>query len=87
MLKLPVYMKWPMYDEATQTQYFPFKTVCMVCTFTMLLLASALVRALKFDHLLRHEEYELHEEESPSKEELQPTPTGKHTCTWMFVGN
>jgi len=76
VLKLPVYMKWPLYDEETQTQYFPFKTVCMVCTFIMLLLASATVRALKLDHILRWEEYELHEEESPSKEELQPTPTG-----------
>ena len=84
VLKLPVYMKWPLYDDKSHTQYFPFKSVCMILTFSMLLLASLVIRLLKFDHLLRHEDYELHEEESPSKEELQPTPTGTFYVDWRF---
>ena len=65
-----------MYDETEHVQYFPFKSVTMLLTFSMLLLASWAIRLAKLDHLLRHEDYELHEEESPSKEELQPSPTG-----------
>ena len=78
VLNLPVYLRWPNYDDEKDIQYFPFKSVTMILTFVMLLLASLVVRKTKLDHLLRYENYELHseEDESPSKEELQPTPPG-----------
>ena len=78
VLSLPVYLRWPNYDDEKDIQYFPFKSVIMILTFIMLLLSSFAAKAARLDHLLRYENYELHSEdgESPSKEELQPTPPG-----------
>ncbi|PSN56134.1 hypothetical protein C0J52_03354 [Blattella germanica] len=41
-LGIPAAVKFPYYDEATQTQKFPFKTVCMLCALITHLLVSKL---------------------------------------------
>jgi hypothetical protein len=48
-LGIPAAVKFPHYDIVTQTQKFPFKTLCMLCALSAHLLASTAARFL-FEH-------------------------------------
>jgi high affinity choline transporter 7 len=48
-LGLPAAIKFPYYDEATDTQKFPFRTLCMLCALCAHFLASTGSRLL-FEH-------------------------------------
>jgi hypothetical protein len=48
-LGVPAVMKYPYYDAATNTQKFPFKTLCMLCALCAHVLASIGSRLL-FEH-------------------------------------
>lgn len=43
---IPAAIKFPHYDTVTQTQKFPFKTLCMLCALCSHLLASTAARFL-----------------------------------------
>jgi hypothetical protein len=45
-LGIPAVIKFPYYDAVTQTQKFPFKTLCMLCAISAHLLVSTAVRLL-----------------------------------------
>jgi hypothetical protein len=45
-LGIPAAIKFPHYDTVTQTQKFPFKTLCMLCALSTHLLASKTARFL-----------------------------------------
>ena len=61
ILKLPIYIRWPYYSEEEGMNLFPFKSLCMILTFTMLLLASAIVRFCKLDHIGRKSDFTITE--------------------------
>ncbi|KDR24329.1 high-affinity choline transporter 1-like isoform X2 [Zootermopsis nevadensis] len=48
-LGIPAVIKFPYYDEVTETQKFPFKTLCMFCALSAHLLVSTAARLL-FEH-------------------------------------
>jgi len=48
-LGVPAVIKFPYYDEVTDTQKFPFKTLCMLCALCAHYLASTGARLL-FEH-------------------------------------
>lgn len=43
---IPAVVKFPYYDTVTQTQKFPFKTLCMLCALSAHMLASTAARFL-----------------------------------------
>ncbi|KAK6961656.1 high-affinity choline transporter 1 [Biomphalaria glabrata] len=45
-LNIPAVIKYPLYEEETGTQLFPFRTFCMACGFVVLIAASALTNFL-----------------------------------------
>lgn len=46
---IPAAIKFPYYDATTETQKFPFKTLCMLCSLIAHLLVSTAARLL-FEH-------------------------------------
>jgi len=49
MLGIPAVIKFPYYDEVTEIQKFPFRTLCMLCALCAHFLASTGSRLL-FEH-------------------------------------
>lgn len=43
---IPAVLKFPYYDTVTQTQKFPFKTLCMLCALSAHMLTSTAARLL-----------------------------------------
>ena len=57
-MNIPAVIKYPWYDEASSTQLFPFKTLCMLLSFSSIILISYPLKYL-FEHGLIHPKYDV----------------------------
>ncbi|XP_022319213.2 high-affinity choline transporter 1-like [Crassostrea virginica] len=57
-MNIPAVIKYPWYDEASSTQLFPFKTLCMLLSFSSIILISYPLKYLFEDGLI-HPKYDV----------------------------